>query len=159
MKTILYSRVSRDDLNCENQERILKEWAKTNNLIENVDYKYIWEEQTSRKTRPLKDLILQKLREGEYKTVVIVRIDRWARSLQELISDVNQIVNAGGRFVSISNGFDFRKDKFNSGDQLMLNNFGAFAQFEREMIRERTLEGLSRVKAQGKKLGRPFKNK
>ena len=40
----------------------------------------------------------------------------------------------------------------------MLNIFSSFAMFEREMIRERTLEGLARAKAQGKKLGRPFKD-
>ena len=73
--------------------------------------------------------------------------------------DVREIVDTGGRFVAILNGFDFSKSRFNASQQLMLNIFGSFAEFEREIIRERTLEGLARVRAQGKKLGRPRKNK
>jgi len=75
--------------------------------------------------------------------------------LQELVKDVEEIVNGGGRFVSVNNGFDFTKLTYNASQQLMLNIFASFAQFEREIIRERTLEGLARVKAQGKTLGRP----
>lgn len=156
VKTVLYSRVSRDDLVCENQKRLLEDWAKLNGILE---FDYFSEELSSRKTRPIKEKILQDIRNGVYKCVVVVRLDRWARSLQELISDIHQIINAGGRFVSISNGFDFKKDNFNSGNQLMLNIIGAFAEFEREIIRERTLEGLARARSQGKHLGRPFKKK
>jgi DNA invertase Pin-like site-specific DNA recombinase len=86
-----------------------------------------------------------------------VKIDRFARSLQELIINIEEIINNGGRFVAIENGLDFDKLHYNGSNALMLHIFGAFAQFEREMIRERTLEGLARVKAQGKKLGRPRK--
>ena len=71
--------------------------------------------------------------------------------------DVTQIIDNGGRFVAIMNGFDFDKKNFNASQSLMLNIFSSFAQFERDVIRERTLEGLARVKAQGKRLGRPLK--
>jgi DNA invertase Pin-like site-specific DNA recombinase len=102
--------------------------------------------------------VLQGFRSGEFDTIVCVKLDRFARSLQELIMDIEGIVNSGGRFVAISNGMDFQKKSYNASQQLMLNIFGAFAQFEREMIRERTLDGLARARAQGKKLGRPFKD-
>lgn len=151
MKVALYARVSRDDLHCSNQKRILEDWA----LRNNIQYDYFQEEQTTRKTRPIKESIIKCLREGIYETVVVVRIDRFARSLQELIMDIEGIINNGGRFVSINNGFDFQKKTYNASQQLMLSIFASFAQFEREIIRERTLEGLARVKAQGKKLGRP----
>ena len=151
---ILYARVSRDDLHCENQKAILLEWCQRNGI---TDYQYFKEEQSTRKTRPVKDNVMKLFRSGKADTVVVTRIDRFARSLQELTMDVESIINSNGRFVSIMNGFDFNKKQYNASQQLMLNIFASFAQFEREIIRERTLEGLARVKALGKKLGRPKK--
>jgi DNA invertase Pin-like site-specific DNA recombinase len=156
MKIALYARVSRDDLHCENQKKILLEWAQRNGLAE-ADFQYFQEEESTRKTRPVKDSIIKGFRAGEFSGVVVTRIDRFARSLQELVMDVEGIINAGGRFVAIMNGFDFDKTRYNASQQLMLNIFASFAQFEREIIRERTIEGLARARAEGKKLGRPRK--
>lgn len=156
MKIVLYARVSRDDLHCENQKIILLNWINSNNIREE-DFDYLQEEISSRKTRPNKELIMQKFREGYYKTIIITRIDRFARSMQELILNVEEIINKGGRFVSLLNNFDFEKKNYNASNQLVFNIFASFAQFERELIRERTLEGLSRAKALGKVLGRPRK--
>ena len=154
MKVALYARVSRDDLHCENQKIVLDEWTKREGV---TDAKYFFEEVSSRKTRPEKEKVLQGFRSGEFDTIVCVKLDRFARSLQELIMDIEGIVNSGGRFVAISNGMDFQKKSYNASQQLMLNIFGAFAQFEREMIRERTLDGLARARAQGRIGGRPKK--
>ena len=140
-------------MNCENQKRVLLDWATRNQL----EYDYFQEEMTTRKTRPIKEEVLRMYRDGTYSGIIVVRIDRFARSLQELVMDIEGIINSGGRFVSITNGFDFNKQTYNASQQLMLNIFASFAQFEREIIRERTLEGLERAKAQGKKLGRPRK--
>lgn len=151
MKVALYARVSRDDLFCENQRKVLDDWVKREGLS---DVDFFQEEESTRKTRPVKENVIKSFREGVYDTIVVVRIDRFARSLQELVMDVEGIINGGGRFVSIMNGFDFRKATYNASQQLILNIFASFAQFEREIIRERTLEGLARAKAQGKIAGR-----
>lgn len=151
MKVALYARVSKDDMYCENQKTILIDYCKRNNFTE---YDYFQDEISSRKTRPEKERLVQELRKGVYKTIIVARIDRFARSLQELVMDVRGIVENGGRFISVLNGFDFQKSSFNASQQLMLNIFASFAEFEREIIRERTLEGLARVRMQGKKLGR-----
>ena len=155
MKVALYARVSKDDMFCENQKRVLLDWCQKQGIEK---YLYLQDEISSRKTRPQKEKLLQLCRSGDIDTVVVTRIDRFARSLQELVMDVRGIVDRGGRFVAILNGFDFQKGTFNASQSLMLNIFASFAEFEREIIRERTLEGLERVKAQGKKLGRPRKN-
>lgn len=153
MKSIvLYARVSKDDLINANQKKILLEWAERNGI---TDFDYLEEEISSRKTRPLKESIIKGFRAGEVRTIVVSRIDRFARSLQELVMDIEHIINNGGRFVAVMNGFDFDKKTYNASQQLILNIFSSFAQFEREIIRERTIEGLARVRAQGKKLGRP----
>ena len=150
MKLDFYARVSRDDLHCENQKIELSNWANRNNL----EFNYFQEEETTRKTRPIKEELLNSFRRGKSEGIVVTRIDRFARSIQELIMNVEEIINNNGRFVSILNGFDFQKKTYNASQQLMLNIFASFAQFEREIIRERTLEGLARAKAQGKKGGR-----
>lgn len=154
-KVCLYARVSRDDLHCENQEKILIEYCKRNSI---VDYIYLKEEMTSRKTRPIKEQVMLDFRSGIYDTVVVTRIDRFARSLQELVMNVEEIINNGGNFISIQNNMEFSKKNYNASNQLMLNIFASFSQFEREIIRERTLEGLARVKALGRKLGRHRKD-
>jgi DNA invertase Pin-like site-specific DNA recombinase len=154
MKVALYARVSRDDLHCENQKLVLDEWCKREGVL---DASYFFEEVSSRKTRPEKEKVLQGFRSGTFDTIVCVKLDRFARSLQELVMDIEGIVNSGGRFVAISNGMDFQKKTYNASQQLMLNIFGSFAQFEREMIRERTLDGLARARAQGRIGGRPKK--
>lgn len=156
MKLIFYARVSKDDLHCENQKKVLFDWALRNGLTER-DYEYFQEEESTRKTRPIKENVLRRFRNGGYLGIVVSRLDRFARSLQELVMDVEGIINQGGRFVAIMNGFDFHKASYNASQQLMLNIFASFAQFERELIRERTLEGLDRARAEGKTLGRPRK--
>lgn len=156
MKVACYCRVSRDDLNNENQAKVIQDYCTRQELTDLVWYK---EEMSSRKTRPIKQELMNKCRNGEYDIIIFVRIDRFARSTTELVMDVEELVNRGIRVISIQNGFDFNKKDYNSTNMLMLRIFSAFAEFEREIIRERTNEGLARAKAQGKKLGRPKKIK
>ena len=156
MKAIGYMRVSRDDLHCENQERVLKEWWNRNSKPDDT---ILWlkEEQSTRKTRPIKESVMQKFRDGEVDTILFQRIDRFARSVIELTTDADYVVKHGGRYVCVSNGFDFDAKNWSASQPLVFNIFASFAQFERDLIRERTIDGLNRVRAQGKRLGRPRK--
>lgn len=154
MKVACYCRVSRDDLNNENQAKVISDYCLRQGFN---DLTWFKEEMSSRKTRPIKADLINKARKGEFDAIIFVRIDRFARSTTELVMDIEELVNRGIRIISVQNGFDFNKKDYNSTNMLMLRIFSAFAEFEREIIRERTLEGLARVKAQGKKLGRPRK--
>jgi DNA invertase Pin-like site-specific DNA recombinase len=154
-RTVLYARVSTTDQQCENQRLIMEAWAIRNGI---TDYQYFWEEMSSRKTRAIKQKLIVEARRGHINTIVVVRIDRWARSLQELVADINELVERGVRFVAIENGMDFDKNSYNSTARLMLQIISSFAEFEREMIRERTIEGVRRAQAKGKHCGRPRKN-
>lgn len=149
MKFALYSRVSRIDLNPENQNIQLLEYAKNKGW----EYEFFEELESSRKTRPIKEKVLQLVRDNKIDGIIVYKLDRWARSLQELIMNVTEITNRGKQFISITQPFDTTS----SSGMLMLQILGAFAEFERELIRERTLAGLARAKAQGKTLGRPRK--
>lgn len=153
-KVALYCRVSREDLNNENQINVLKGYCERNGFD---NFALFQEVESSRKTRPVKEDLLQKLRSGEYNTLIFTRLDRFARSSIELITNLSELVNSGIRVIVVQQGLDLTKNSSNSVSMLQLQIFGAFAEFERSLISERTKEGLSRAKSQGKKLGRPRK--
>lgn len=148
-KVALYCRVSLSDgsQTNENQKIRLIEFAESNGLA----YDIYEETESSRKTRPVKQALLAKLRQNQYDAVVIYKLDRWARSSTELILDTKGILDKGVGFISISDNLDFGS----ASGKLHFQILSAFAEFERELIRERTIEGLRRAKLQGKHAGRP----
>jgi putative DNA-invertase from lambdoid prophage Rac len=147
MRLALYCRVSTDKQTTENQKIRLVEYA------ERMGYEYeIFEEvESTRKTRPVKQALLVQLRANKFDAVVVYKLDRWARSSQELILDTKELVDKGVGFISLSDNLDFST----ATGKLQFHILSAFAEFERSLISERTKEGLNRAKSQGKKLGRP----
>jgi len=143
----LYLRVSTAEQTVENQRIRLVEYAEKNGY----DYDLYEEVESTRKTRPVKQALLAKLRNREYDAVVVFKLDRWARSSTELILDTKELLDKGIGFISISDNLDFST----AAGKLQFAILSAFAEFERELIRERTIEGLRRAKLQGKKAGRP----
>jgi len=146
-KIALYSRVSTNSQDTMNQELRLIEYANSKVL----EYDLFNEVESTRKTRPVKQALLQRLRNGEYSAIVVFKLDRYARSSSELILEVKELVEKGVAFISISDNLDFST----ASGKLHFQILCAFAEFERELIRERTLEGLRRTKSQGTPLGRP----
>jgi len=147
MRVALYCRVSTDKQTTENQKLRLVEYAERNNYT----YEVFDEVESTRKTRPVKQALLGKLRAKEYDAVVVYKLDRWARSSTELILDTKELIDKGVGFISISDNLDFST----ASGKLHFQILCAFAEFERSLISERTREGLYRTKQQGKKLGRP----
>lgn len=148
MKRIaLYSRVSTDTQTNDNQNIRLVEYAKAKGL----QFDLYSEVESTRKTRPVKQELLTKLRSLHYSAVVVYKLDRWARSSAELILEINELLGKGIGFISIAENLDFTT----ATGKLHFQILSAFAEFERELIRERTIEGLRRAKKQGKQMGRP----
>ena len=146
-KLAIYTRVSTQEQTNSNQILRLKEYCHRNDL----SYEIFEETQSSRKTRPIKQNLLKQLRKGEYKGVLVYKLDRWARSSTELILEINELTQKGVEFYSFSENLDFTT----ATGKLHFQILSEFAEFERELIRERTKEGLHRAKSQGKQLGRP----
>ena len=117
------------------------------------EYEVFEEVESTRKTRPIKQEVMKLLREGKFDGVLVYKLDRWARSLQELIMNIEELKNKGKQFVVMTQNIDTSS----ASGMLFLQILGAFAEFEREIIRERTMAGLDRARRQGKKLGRPRK--
>jgi len=149
MKIALYARVSkRLEQNPENQIIELKKWAKASqHQIEGI---YI-DETSSRDTRPQKEKILKKLRLGTIDGVAFYALDRWGRNMSELVLELEEFARTNKSLISLKEGIDLST----AAGRLMANVLAAMANFERDRIRERTMLGLARAKAQGKKLGRP----
>ena len=143
----LYIRVSTSEQTVENQRIRLIEYAEKNDCTFDI-YEEV---ESTRKTRPVKQSLLAKLRNREYSAVVVYKLDRWARSSTELILDTKELLDKGVGFISVSDNLDFST----AAGKLHFQILSAFAEFERELIRERTIEGLRRAKLQGKQAGRP----
>ena len=146
-KSAIYSRVSTDRQTTENQKFKLLQYAKVNNL----NFDLYDEVESTRKTRPVKQNLLQRIRNGEYKEVIVYKLDRWARSSRELILEIQELTDKGVGFISLSDNLDFST----ASGRLHFQILSAFAEFERSLISERTKEALNRLKNQDIKLGRP----
>ncbi|AJX16231.1 recombinase family protein [Burkholderia ubonensis] len=141
MAVIGYARVSTLEQNPDLQRDALKEAGAI----------CTYEDKASGKTtdRPELAHCLMALREGD--TLVVWRLDRLGRNLQDLIRIVNDLEARGIKFKSLKECVDTGGPAGN----LMFHLFAALAQFERELVRERTMAGLESARARGRKGGRP----
>ena len=101
--------------------------------------------------RPELDHMLDLLRKGD--TVVVWKLDRLGRSMQNLVDLMTMFDEKGVQFRSLTESIDTSTP----GGTLVFNIFGSLAQFERDLIRERTSAGLAAARARGRKGGRPAK--
>ena len=150
MKVAIYCRVSTIDQNPENQKIELERFAKAMGW----EYEIFEEIESSRNTRPIKNQIYQDALRKKYDLILVWKLDRWARSMSELVNDFNILRSNKVQFRTLKENIILDDNPANA---LMINIFCAFADFERAVIRERTLAGLGRAKSQGKTLGRPRK--
>lgn len=142
MSKIGYVRVSTQDQNLDSQILELTKYG--------VDY--IYQEKASGKNtkdRPVFNEMMGRLREGD--TLAVWDITRLGRSIADLIGIVGRLKEVGVEFAAIKNNIDTSTP---SG-RLTFHLFAAIAEYDREMIRERTMAGLSAAKQRGKTLGRP----
>ena len=140
-----YARVSTQDQNLDLQKDELKKAG-----CEEQD---IFEEKVSgkNKERPVLKEMLKQLRKED--VVVVWKLDRLGRSLRDLIDLVAEIQNKGAEFISI-------KDSINTNTatgRFTFNIFASLAEFEREIIRERTMAGLSAARVEIPEMLTPYR--
>lgn len=111
----------------------------------------VFEETASgaQRDRPQLAAALGYVREGD--TVVVWKLDRLARSLKQLIETVDDLGARGIGFLSLTENIDTST----AGGKLIFHVFGALSEFERGVIRERTLAGLEAARREGRIGGRP----
>ncbi len=138
-----YARVSTQDQKPELQLDALKA----------IGCEQVFQEKASGKNtdRPELQTCLKVLRTGD--TLVVWRLDRLGRSLKDLVGIIYGLEERGIGFRSINESIDTTT----AGGKLIFNIFGSLAEFERALIRERTVAGLAAARARGRCGGRPLK--
>lgn len=118
-----------------------------------VGCKQVFQEKVSGKNRdrPELDTCLKVLRKGD--TLVVWRLDRLGRSLKDLVEIVHALKDRGVGFQSLTESIDTT----NAAGKLIFHVFAALAEFERNLIRERTIAGLAAARARGRMGGRKVK--
>ena len=114
-----------------------------------VDRMFVDKASGKLEARPALDDLLAHARPGD--TVVVWRLDRLGRSLRHLIEVVGGLEQRGVAFRSLTESIDTSTP----GGKLVFHLFGALAEFERDLIRERTQAGLQAARARGRVGGRP----
>ena len=107
----------------------------------------------SKSKRPCLDKAIEFARSGD--TIVVWRLDRLGRNMEDLITLVNELNNRGVSFHSLEENITM--DKSSSTGQLLFHLFAAFAEFERNLILERSSAGRIAARARGRYGGRPEK--
>ena len=105
----------------------------------------------AQRDRPALAAALSYMRSGD--SLVVWKLDRLARSLPQLIETVATLEDQGIGFRSLTEAIDTTT----AGGKLIFNIFGALAEFERTLIKERTVAGLAAARARGRRGGRPLK--
>lgn len=136
-----YGRVSTDQQSARSQQDVLEQAGCDRMFVETAS--------GAGSDRPVLKEALEFMREGD--TFVVVRLDRAARSLSHLISLLSDLDQRGISFHSINENIDTSS----AGGRLVFNIFGSIAEFERDLIRERTHAGLAAARKRGRVGGRP----
>ena len=140
-----YARVSTGLQNLDLQEDQLNQYG-----CEKIFNDYM---SGSKSKRPGLDKAIEFARSGD--TIVVWRLDRLGRNMEDLITLVNELNNRGVSFHSLEENITM--DKSSSTGQLLFHLFAAFAEFERNLILERSSAGRMAARARGRYGGRPEK--
>src|SRR6202166_1340592 len=101
--------------------------------------------------RELRESLLATARRREIDVVMVWRLDRWGRSVADLVSTLQELQHLGVGFVSLTEALDLTTP----AGRAMAGLLAVFAEFEREILRERVRAGLAHARQNGQRLGRP----
>jgi putative DNA-invertase from lambdoid prophage Rac len=146
----LYARVSTNDQQTiPMQLRAMREYASKRSWMVAVQVKEIG---FGASQRQLREQLLDAARRREIDVVLVWRLDRWGRSLPDLVTTLEELNHLGVGFVSLTEALDLTTPT----GRAMAGLLSVFAAFEHDVLRERVRAGLAEARLQGKKLGRPM---
>ncbi len=149
MKAALYARVStHDQQTLPVQVSAMKAYAQKRNWQVAM---CIEDTASGIKNREKRKQVLQAAKRREVDVIVVWKLDRWGRSLVDLMSSLEELTSLNVGFVSMTEAFDLTTP---SGKALA-GMLAVFAQFERDILRERVKAGIAHARANGKPHGRP----
>ena len=152
MRTALYARVSTSGQTCEMQLRELREYAARRGW--EIAGEYVdtgWS--GAKASRPELDHLMRDAGRRRFDAVLVWKLDRWGRSVLDSIRSIQELASLGVRFLAVTQNLD--TDESNPMARFLLHILAAFAELEREMIRERVVAGIRVARIKGKSIGRP----
>jgi DNA invertase Pin-like site-specific DNA recombinase len=145
----LYARVSTNDQQTVPlQIRALREYAARRGWIIALQVKEVG---SGASQRQLREKLLDAARRREIDVVLVWRLDRWGRSVTDLLATLQELEHLGVGFVSLTEALDLTTP----AGRAMAGLLAVFAAFEREILGERVRAGLAHAQQNGKRLGRP----
>jgi putative DNA-invertase from lambdoid prophage Rac len=145
----LYARVStHDQQTLPLQIRSMREYAAKRNWTIAAQIKEVG---SGASQRELRQALIAAARRREIDVVLVWRLDRWGRSVADLVSTLQELQHLGVGFVSLTEALDLTTP----AGRAMAGLLAVFAEFEREILRERVRAGLAYARLNGKRLGRP----
>jgi putative DNA-invertase from lambdoid prophage Rac len=145
----LYSRVStHDQQTLPLQMRAMREYAVKRGWTVAVQIKEVG---SGAAERELRERLLESARRREIDVVLVWRLDRWGRSLVDLVVTLKELAELGVAFVSLTEALDLTT----STGRAMVGLLSVFAAFEHDILRERIRAGIAEARLQGRHLGRP----
>lgn len=145
MKAAIYCRVSTEEQHAEKQEHLCREHCRRNE----IDIFQIYTDVISGTTTSREGFnrMLNDMRQYKFNTIICTKLDRIGRSLSHLLSLFDEFKKKGVEFIAVTQNIDTST----SSGKLQMQMLAAFAEFERNMISERTKEGMKRAKNVGKR--------
>lgn len=144
-KAAIYCRISTEDQNANKQELLCRKHCEIQNIELYETYVDVISGQTH--TRPCLNKMLNDMRRYKFNTIVVTKLDRIGRSLSHLLSMFDEFNKKGIHFIAVTQNIDTTT----SIGRMQMQILGAFAEFERNLISERTKEGLRNAKNVGKR--------
>ena len=146
----LYARISTDDQQTlPMQLRALREYAARRGWTVAMQVKEVGSGASERRMR---EKLIEAARRREIDVVLVWRLDRWGRSVTDLLATLQELQHLGVGFASFTEALDLTTP----AGRAMAGLLAVFAEFEREILRERVRAGLAHARANGKRLGRPL---
>ena len=103
------------------------------------------------RSRAMRERLIDSARRRDIDVVLVWRLDRWGRSVADLVSTLQELTALEVVFVSVTEALDLTTP----AGRAMAGLLSVFAEFERDILRERVRAGLAHARSQGKRLGRP----
>jgi putative DNA-invertase from lambdoid prophage Rac len=150
LRAALYARVSTSDQQTlAMQMRALREYVARRGWSVAMQMREVNSGAVQRKAR---EQLMEAARRREIDVVLVWRLDRWGRSVTDLLATLQELEHLGVGFVSLTEALDLTTP----AGRAMAGLLAIFAEFEREILRERTRAGLAQARLNGKRLGRPL---
>jgi putative DNA-invertase from lambdoid prophage Rac len=146
----LYARVStHDQQTLPMQNRAMRDYAARRGWTIAMQVKEVG---SGASQRQMREKLIEAARRREIDVVLVWRLDRWGRSVTDLLATLQELEHLGVGFVSLTEAFDLTTPAGRATAAML----AVFAEFEREVLRERVRAGLAHARQNGKTLGRPL---